>query len=85
MDRLPQELLQSKKIVADMEIGESAYVPIVARTVDPEGGCWILQDATIYFEDVPVRLYRLRDKSGGRKTDTTSQFRAGSSVTKPGT
>jgi hypothetical protein len=60
MDRLPPELLQPKKIVADMEIGESAYVPIVALTVDAEGGCWILRDAAIYFEDVPVRLYRLR-------------------------
>ena len=60
MDRLPPELLQPKKIVADMEIGESAYVPLVALTVDPEGGCWIQRDAAIYFEDVPVRLYGLR-------------------------
>jgi hypothetical protein len=60
MDRLPQELLQRKRTVAEMNVGESACVLIGALSVDREGGCWIRLKAQIFFPPPPVRLYGMR-------------------------
>jgi hypothetical protein len=60
MDRLPLELLQSKRTVADLDIGESACVLIGALSVDADGGCWIRLTSPIFFLPPPVRLYGMR-------------------------
>ena len=41
MDRLPPELIEYSRTVAEMEIGEMAYASVGAVSVDATGGCWV--------------------------------------------
>ena len=52
MDRLPPELIEPMRTIADIKIGETAFATIDAVSVDEQGRCWIRLNSRLYPEAI---------------------------------
>jgi hypothetical protein len=76
MDRLPPELVNTRRTVADLKVGETAYVSTRELGVDAERRCWIGLNATVHDEPALkwARFGIRRDSDGYHITIPRQQY-----------